>query len=202
MKVNFTPIKKATKIQPIWLIEEKVIILRTRTWTTPKILPTRTEQVTLKKIKLLYESKKFRDNKMKRGLSFWIVSKKNKMNQLKDSTILGTHAWKGAAPNFTSRATTTKRIKGWSNCPKTGEITKLKRNKTEARAWVRKYLIEESLRPLEFSLSKRGIKAKVLISSPTQHKINEGEESTNTNLNAIINRKSIREGENKIREEI
>jgi len=202
MKVNFTPIKKATKTQPMWLIEEKVIILRTRTWTTPRNLPTRTEEITLKKIRSLFKSKKSCDNRIQRGFSFWMVNRKNKTNQLSDSTILGTQAWKGAAPNFTSKAITNRKVKGWSTWPEIGETTKLKRKSTEAKAWVRKYLIEESLKPLEFSLSKRGMKAKVLISNPTQHKINEEEEITNTNLNKIIKRNKKIEGENKIREEI
>lgn len=73
---------------------------------------------------------------------------------------------------------------------------------TEAKACVRKYLIEESLRPLELFKSKRGIKARVFTSNPTQHKIKEDEEETNIKLKKIITKNNKVEGVNQIGEEI
>ena len=50
--------------------------------------------------------------------------------------------------------------------------------------------------------NRSGIKAKVLISNPTQHKTREEEENTNNILKKITNKNAKLEGENQIREEI
>jgi hypothetical protein len=66
---------------------------------------------------------------------------------------------------------------------------------------VRKYLIETSLSPLEFLLNRRGTKARVLISNPTQHKTKEDEEKTNNILKKMMEKNSKLDGVNQIREE-
>jgi len=81
-------------------------------------------------------------------------------------------------------------------------MTKLSKRTTDARAWVRKYLIETSLSPLEFLLNRRGTKAKVLISKPTQHRTKEDEEKTNNMLKKMAEKNNKLEGVNQIREEI
>lgn len=149
----------------------------------------------------LEKEKKFQVSKINSGLSFWNVSKTNKIPQVKGSTILGTQAWKGAAPSLINRATRNNSLETWPSRLKRGEITKLNRRATEARAWVRKYLIETSLSPLEFLLNRRGTKARVLISNPTQHKTKEDEEKTNNILKKMMEKNSKLEGVNQIREE-
>jgi hypothetical protein len=62
-------------------------------------------------------------------------------------------------------------------------------------------LIETSLSPLEFLLNRRGTKARVLISNPTQHKTKEDEEKTNNILKKMMEKNSKLEGVNQIREE-
>jgi len=104
--MSFSPKTKAERIQPIWLIEEKVRSKRTRTWVNPNTLPTNNELKIAKKISFnLEKEEKFQVSKINKGLSFWNVSKTNKIPQVKGSTILGTQAWKGAAPNLINKAT-------------------------------------------------------------------------------------------------
>ena len=194
---------KADKTQPIWLIEEKVRSIRTRTWLRPSTLPTNNELKIAKKISFtLKKEKKSEVSKIKSGLSFCNVSKINKTPQLKGSTILGTQAWKGAAPSLINKANRNNRLNMAPAVLKSGEMTKLSRRITEARAWVRKYLIATSLNPFEFLFNNRGIKANVLISNPTQHKTKEEEENTNSILKKITSKNSKLEGTNQIREEI
>lgn len=141
-------------------------------------------------------------SKIKSGLNFWNVSKTNNTLQLRGSTILGTQAWKGAAPSLIKRASKNNKLNILPAMSKNEEITKLNRRITEAKAWVRKYLIVTSLNPFEFLLNNRGIKANVLISNPTQHKTKEEEEDTNNILKKITNKNIKLEGTNQIREEI
>lgn len=187
----------------MWLIEEKVSNIRTRTWINPSKLPrTREDKIAKNTILILKNEKKSQVNKMKSGFNFWTVNKINKTAHLKDSTILGTQAWKGAAPNLIKIATKNKKLTKSLKPFSKGDNTKLKRKITEAKAWVKKYLIEESLKPLELFKSKRGIKARVLTSRPTQHKIKEEEEETNIKLKKIATKNKKLEGVNQIGEEI
>ena len=81
------------------------------------------------------------------------------------------------------------------------KVTLSKKN-TEANAWVKKYLIPESLKPLKFSFKRKGMNPAVFNSKPTQHKIKDEEEATNNNLAPIIREKRKNEGVSRIREEI
>jgi hypothetical protein len=119
------------------------------------------------------------------------VRRVNKGTQPIDSAIEISHLWKGAAPSFTLNPN--KRV---------SDPNPLIRIKSEAKVWVRKYLIEASLESLDFFTSKIGMNAKVFNSNPIHAMNMEGDEITKKILVRIL--KDIRkiEGENHIREEV
>mgnify|MGYP003329456371 CR=1 FL=1 len=98
----------------------------------------------------------------------------NKLDQDKASTIPGNQEWNGAAPSLIIILTSNIRFK--FTILKGSKI--LKRNRTDAKVWVRKYLIADSLEDLLFKFKIRGIKAKVFNSNPTHLNIKEGDAIT------------------------
>lgn len=85
--------------------------------------------------------------------------------QGKPSTNEGIHWWDGAAAIFNRRATETRKLsKNKFLKPRDEEEISM----TEAKAWIKKYLIVDSVEYMFFLLIMRGMKAKRLISRPNQ----------------------------------
>lgn len=68
------------------------------------------------------------------------------------------------------------------------------RNITEARVWVKKYLIADSLSNFPLTISIKGMNAKVFSSNPTQEINSEGAEATKMILPTIEERNKRDEG--------
>lgn len=92
------------------------------------------------------------------------------------SITLGNQKWKGAAPDFSKRATT---IKNWAELV----VVKLKEAARiiteEPRAWIKKYLRAASEEYWFLFVEIRGIKDKRLSSKPIQAPNQEVEEAAN-----------------------
>lgn len=171
----------------MWLIEEYINKDRIWVWTIPIKAPTtKQDQIGMVNKKQVGWGL----TKIKRGLIFWIVNKINKEPQERDSTIPGSHEWKGAAPNLIMIPTKMNKLL----IVKSNGSTTPKRKKIEAKVWVRKYLIADSFEDLLFELRIKGINAKVFNSNPIHLNINEGEEVTIKILLIIHKKNKIIEG--------
>jgi len=135
-----------------------------------------------------------------RGLSFWTVKRINKGIHVKDSATVTSHLWKGAAPSLMANPNKTTVIlnSAWRiNTVRPPTITI-----TEARVWVRKYLMEDSEVSLFFLERRMGKNARVLSSNPTHEIKREGEERTKKILEVILRIINNKEGVSHIREEV
>lgn len=149
-------------------MEEYVISDRVWVWIIPMKAPTIKEsQIGIK----IQEEKGCGLIRINNGLIFWIVNNINKDIQGIASTIPGSQEWKGAAPSLI--IILVNRI--MFICIKFKGRRILRRNKTEANVWVRKYLIADSLEDLLFIFKIKGIKANVFNSNPTHLNIKEGD---------------------------
>lgn len=179
---------------PKWLIDEKVKISRALVWINPIKPPTSTEIII---IKIFKKFSWLPDTQISnKGLIFWTVSKTNKTTHEQDSATVKSQLWKGAAPNLIDNPKNKNKIQILTGPNKL--ISSPKINKTEARVWVKKYLIAASDVSLFFLIKSRGIKAKVFNSKPT-HLINkEGEDKIIVTLKTILKINNNNEGDKNI----
>ena len=186
------------KNHPTWLIEEKVIRARVLVWARPINEPTTKELKTIrwKKLELIWEKLQI----INKGLSFWTVKRTNKGAHAKDSATVTSQLWKGAAPSLI--ASPNKITVILNSVWRTNRIRPPTITITEARVWVRKYLMEDSEVSLFFFERRIGKNARVLSSKPT-HEINrDGEDITKKILEVILRIISNKEGVSHIREEV
>jgi len=102
-------------------------------------------------------------------------------NQLINSITCGNQKWVGAIPAFTPRAIEIKLLEGSIEFRGRNLIIEIPANTIikDARAWVKKYLIEASEELGEGLNTSKGIKAIKFISNPN-HAINHDEEEIDT----------------------
>lgn len=91
---------EALSIQPIWLIDEKAIILRKEVWLKPPTAPTTAESMA---VKASIFNGGFRYNNIIKGAIFCHVIKIILQCQSNPSDTTGNHMWKGAAPILINR---------------------------------------------------------------------------------------------------
>lgn len=138
------------------------------------IPPIETETNAILRRKLLLEGKAPR---IKKGLIFWTVKRRNKLLHDNPWTTRGSHAWKGAAPILIKSLTlaqTNVMLIG-INSP-TSMIKALMIKKTDPNVWVKKYVTADFLCSCPEDVIIRGMKDIELSSNAIQHAINDGED--------------------------
>lgn len=123
-------------IQPTWLIEENTRIRRVWVWASPNTPPTKTDVRATTVIKLKFSVS---EPKIRKGFTFWMVSKIKRADQVTPSATRGSHEWNGAAPNLIIRATISNLVLNLilTKNP-TDERSAPSKKRAEAMVWVRK----------------------------------------------------------------